>query len=216
MTAPVGTAEPLQSGLPVAGGWCEAARADPITGLVAFPDFHEQIAHHLACSLERGVSIGLAIGDVDHLKAYVEAFNSTDPASFGHLAGNALMASLGEVACEWFAAAAFACGCISTFGGDEVVLAAETCCAEDFGSSVGDLRDRLRLRLPRPVSFAFAVLQPAQHDLSDRPRRDWMSQTYLHLISAVDRALFARKASRESGDEGFVIAHDLPAPQEPR
>jgi hypothetical protein len=65
--------------LPSRGGWAAGARLDPITGLVAFPDFHAVFGTHLAAALAVGNAVGVAIGDVDDLKGYVECSNTRDP-----------------------------------------------------------------------------------------------------------------------------------------
>ncbi len=207
MTAPALTALPSpRSPQSTSGGWCSGSRTDPITGLVAFPDFHMRFPGHLGRSLQRGAPVGLAIGDVDHLKAYVENANAADPTQFGHLAGNAFMAELGAVTRQWFDAAGFERGCASTFGGDEVILVAETTSCEDFRARITTLRDQLRSTLPRQVSFAFSVIYPTTA-INESQTVD----CYLQLVSTVDRALFAGKAARDRCGEGFVIdAHDTP------
>lgn len=205
-----GTASSLLGRLPVGGGWCTAAREDPITGLVAFPDFDAHFPHHLTQALRRGLRVGLAIGDVDRLKEYVEAANAADPTNFGHLAGNALMAQLGRLTTAWFDRQMFGRGCVSTFGGDEVIIAAEVPALGDFHDAVRELRDKLGAALPRTVSFALAVLGPEALPPA-APGPGAPRHLYTHLVATVDRCLFARKVTRTSGtDDGLVTIAALP------
>ena len=212
------TAEGRRRGaLPVAGGWCAAARDDPITGLVAYPDFDDEFPGLLWQSLQVGHTVGLAVGDVDHLKEYVEAANAADPMSFGHLAGNAFMRQLGDVTATWFHRQAFSRGCASTFGGDEVILAARTAGLARFHSEVVSLARRLAAELPRTVSFALATLSPA--DVPPvAPGPGWSRHLYVHLVSAVDRRLFAAKATRgaDAANATVTIAALPPIPAQRR
>jgi GGDEF domain-containing protein len=206
-----------QPTLPAAGGWCASARHDPITGLVAYPDFDEEFPALLWQSLQDGHTVGLAVGDVDHLKEYVEAANAADPMSFGHLAGNALMRQLGEITATWFYTQKFPSACASTFGGDEIILVARTKGLPAFHDTVACLARILASRLPRTVSFALATL--SQADVPPVvPGPGWARHLYVHLISAVDRCLFAAKATREGDatDGSVTIAALPPIPQQRR
>ena len=87
---------------PLRGSWASAATPDPVTGLLGFPEFYACLPSFLADQARCGRLVGIAIGDVDHLKSFVEDTNATDPGSFGHLAGNALMATLGRICALWF------------------------------------------------------------------------------------------------------------------
>ncbi|HEY0486403.1 MAG TPA: GGDEF domain-containing protein [Mycobacteriales bacterium] len=203
--APDGGADRFPS--PHAGRWCADERDDPITGLVAWPGFHRQLPALLSAALRAGVPVGFAIGDVDDLKDHVEGVRDADPESFGHLAGNALMRRLGEVAREWWSRTGVVEGCLATFGGDEIVLAAEVPDAERFRDLVTELRDRLAAALPRPVSFAATTVRPAQLP-GDVVGDEWICGFCTHVIGEVDRALVGRKHDRrESGDVplGFVV-----------
>jgi GGDEF domain-containing protein len=195
----------LPASLPRCGGWAVTARPDPITGLVAFPDFHAVFPMHFADAVSSGVPVGVAIGDVDHLKGYVEDSNATDPESFGHLAGNAFMARLGTISAVWFREQPFPAGCVSTFGGDEVIIAAAAETPAAFEAAIAALRDRCCQRLPRTVSFALTVVTtdvPGLREcLVDPPAAAKI------VLAGVDRALFGRKAARRRGaDDGFVAA----------
>ncbi|MGH4022428.1 MAG: hypothetical protein ACRDT0_24960 [Pseudonocardiaceae bacterium] len=195
--------------LPVRGGWVPHARPDPITGLAAFPDFHAVFGGHLVDALASGLSVGVAIGDVDNLKRYVEDSNATDPECFGHLAGNTLMARFGVLSATWFREQPFPAGCVSTFGGDEVIVAAVVRDAAAFEPAVAVLRDRCRQWLPCTVSFGFTVVSPDIRGLSEHLHAS-LSVANL-VLAGVDKALFARKSVRRRGDEGdgFVVAVDL-------
>jgi len=187
--------------------WCTGSREDPLTGLIAFPDFHSNIPRELAAVLMRGGLIGLAIGDVDGLKEHVETSNATDPGCYGHLAGNRVMARLGAVAREWFGDQTWAAACVATFGGDEVIVAAAVENADAFHGAIGDLRDRLAAALPTPVSFALTVVS-GEHLPPNRDGHGWKHTFTDCLLAAVDRCLFTYKAARRSdaGIGGGTIA----------
>lgn len=187
-------------------GWCEGSREDPVTGLVAFPDFHVAIAPALAAEMQAGRLAALAIGDVDGLKAHVENANATDPASFGHLAGNQVMARLGGTTRDWFRAQPWPGGCAATFGGDEVIIAAAISDPAAFRAAVCDLRDRLAAALPVTVSFSVTVTGPGQ--LPGGPVTSRWKHAYAdRLLAAADRALFSHKeARRASGTAGGIVA----------
>lgn len=148
--------------------WCSGSREDPLTGLIAFPDFHSHLPRELAATLTGGGLVALAIGDVDGLKEHVESANATDPDCYGHLAGNRVMARLGATTRDWFHEQSWAAGCAATFGGDEVIVAAAIDDPAAFHRAIGDLRDRLAAVLPTPVSFALTITGgahlPAQTD----------------------------------------------------
>jgi GGDEF domain-containing protein len=195
-------------GLPSRGGWLAEARRDPITGLVAFPDFHAAFGRHLLTALDAGRPVGVAIGDVDHLKQHVENANATDPESFGHLAGNALMARLGELCTVWFREQPFPAGCVSTFGGDEVIVAVTLDRPDRFPTGVALLRDRCRHWLPCTVSFGLTVLTAADLPGLDEQRHAPLQVANM-VLAGVDKALFACKAARRPGDGGLLTAVDI-------
>jgi GGDEF domain-containing protein len=206
-------ARPSSTPLPV-NGWCADARQDPITGLVAFPDFNFMMPEILAFCHRNGLDLGIAIGDVDNLKEYVESAKGRDPSAFGHIAGCALMQSLGVVAVRWFDTVTAAYGCVSTFGGDEiiVVLAVEPAAEAAFELAIIDLRNALFDALPRSVSFGWTVAHlndggaPTHVD-----RRRYRTQS-TELLSAVDRALFRQKSALRAAGlpcAGFVTKAPL-------
>jgi GGDEF domain-containing protein len=194
--------------LPSRGGWLREARTDPITGLVAFPDFHAAFGRHLIAAIDAGRSVGVAIGDVDHLKQHVENTNATDPESFGHLAGNALMARLGELCGVWFRELPYPAGCVSTFGGDEVIVAVILDHDDNFQHEVAVLRDRCRHWLPCTVSFGLTVVTATQLPDLEAHRRTPL-QLANQVLAGVDKALFACKAARRDGDAGLLAAVDI-------
>jgi hypothetical protein len=63
---------------PTVGGWCSDARDDPLTGLVASPGFFARLPGLVERSLTASRPVGLAIGDVDNLKDYVEGVKAVD------------------------------------------------------------------------------------------------------------------------------------------
>jgi GGDEF domain-containing protein len=192
--------------------WCAGAREDPLTGLLAFPDFHQSLPPCLVATLEDGALVALAIGDVDGLKEHVESTNSTDPASYGHLAGNAVMARLGEIARGWFREQPWTAGCVATFGGDEVIVAVREEDPSRFLAAVQDVRDRLCLALPVTVSFAVTIVAPG-HLPADREEQGWQDRFTDGLFAAVDRCLFVHKAARRQAQiPGGIIAVTGPGP----
>jgi len=173
---------------------------------VAFPDFHAAFGRHLVDSWALGLSVGVAIGDVDNLKYYVENSNSTDPESFGHLAGNALMARFGELCAVWFREQPFPAGCVSTFGGDEVIIAAVVTQAAAFQPAIAVLRDRCRQWLPCAVSFGLTVVAPDLAGLGEHHHAPL--QVANLVLAGVDKALFACKSARGNGG-GLCTPVDL-------
>ncbi|MCX4740842.1 hypothetical protein [Streptomyces antibioticus] len=189
--------------------WCEGSREDAVTGLVAFPDFHSHIPRCLTAALDEGRLVALAIGDVDGLKDHVERTNSTNPASYGHLAGNEVMATVGATTRAWFREQPFDAGCAATFGGDEVILAAVVDDAAQFHQALGVLRDRLGAVLPVTVSFALMFV--AVGDLPVERGRGWKHAFTDTLLAAVDRTLFTHKAARRAdGGRGGIVAVTRP------
>jgi GGDEF domain-containing protein len=200
-------ARPTNAPLPVVG-WCVDARQDPITGLVAFPDFNFFLPDILAFCTSNGYDLGIAIGDVDNLKDYVENSKRMDPSAYGHLAGCALMQTLGLVAACWFHGISPTFGCVSTFGGDEIIVALAVDRGADarFEALVVELRNELLDSLPRSVSFGWTVahLDNAGSEPTDRQHHRRRCTT---LLSAVDMALLRQKtALRDAGlpSKGFV------------
>jgi len=202
----------INTPLPVAG-WCSDARQDPITGLVAFPDFNYLLPDILAICQLRGFDIGIAIGDVDNLKEYVENSKSMDAASYGHLAGCALMQRLGFAATGWFHTLDVPFGCVSTFGGDEIIvlLAVEQGADDAFEAKVVDLRNELFGALPRSVSFGWTVARLGD-DGSGLADRQYYRLRSIGLLSAVDQALFRQKSALHGAGlpcDGFVTKANI-------
>jgi GGDEF domain-containing protein len=182
------------------GSWLLGARTDPITGLVAFPDFHRRFPKVLGRSMRRGEPVVVAIGDVDNLKAYVEDTNQRSETSFGHLAGNALMTQLGREARSWLAETGLRRAALSTFGGDEIIFAAAVSAPTAARAHVEQLRDHLRACLPRTVSFAYMHCAATDDPSADR---------YLATIAKVDRTLFTAKHDHDSRG-GLVVEAEAP------
>jgi GGDEF domain-containing protein len=194
--------------------WCAGAREDPLTGLLAFPDFHHCLPASLVSALQRGDVVALAIGDVDGLKEHVESTNSSDPTSYGHLAGNAVMTRLGAITRSWFHQQSWTAGCVATFGGDEVIIAVQENDPNHFLAAVRSLRDRLGQALPVTVSFALAMVTP--RDLPADREPGWVDRFTNRLFSAVDRCLFVHKAARRAaGTCGGIVAVTRVVPTAP-
>jgi GGDEF domain-containing protein len=118
-----------------------------------------------------------------------------DATAYGHMAGCALMQRLGLSAAEWFATLDTAFGCVSTFGGDEIIVTLPVEEGEDdaFEAMITDLRNELYNTLPRSVSFGWTVGHLNRDDTGQVGRQHYRSRS-INLISAVDQALFRQKS----------------------
>jgi GGDEF domain-containing protein len=192
--------------------WCAGSREDAVTGLVAFPDFHSHLPRELVTALGEGRMVGLAIGDVDGLKAHVEQTNATSATSFGHLEGNRVMSRLGATTRDWFHDQPWERGCAATFGGDEVIVAAITEGHDDFAAALGRLRDTLAIQLPVTVSFAYAIITPTA--LPEQRPAGWKHGFTDQALTEVDHALFLHKDARRSASTtgGTLALTYLPSP----
>jgi GGDEF domain-containing protein len=176
---------------------------DPITDLICFPDFRVTFPHFLRHSMHSSKHLVLAIGDVDDMKRYVEHESLSEEVNFGHVAGCALMSDLGVVAKEWLTdLPSDWIGAVSTFGGDEIIIALLVTDPQEFLARLYSLSFELGKRLPCTVSFAARL--HATQDLDP----DLDSETLaITLLAEVDRALFKAKRDRRSGGNtlgGFV------------
>lgn len=168
---------------------------DPLTSLVAYPSFEQYMIKVLPRFAGHGLHV--AIGDVDGLREYVSERHSADPASFGHLAGNACMRIIGRLTNGWATTELSdiefkICG---TFGGDEVIVGACGLSHELFADKIHELCRTIKVSSPRPCSFALATLE-------DRTvTRDGAAEAYRRFVSMVDARLFHEKeqARRDGG-----------------
>jgi len=166
---------------------------DPVTGLLSFPRFHTLLPVEFRRALLAGSEVGLAIGDVDNMKAYVERQRAgEDIHNFGHLAGNRLMSQLGRSALRWFAGSETGDSCLATFGGDEVVFVALDTDATGMAAHVHSLATTLREDLPRSVSFAYGTFRAGPNEARGFHRDD-----YCAALVEIDRSLFRAKASKD-------------------
>src|SRR5947208_1467199 len=135
---------------PQRGRWCAELRDDPITGLVAWPQFEQALPDLLSHAARSGRTVGLAIGDCDDFKSFVERERAVDPRTWGHQVGNKVMADLGRLVRCWLHRLDHRIpdAVLATFGGDEVIVVADTTAGPPFGGLVVDLRDLLRTFLP--------------------------------------------------------------------
>ncbi|MDH6108196.1 GGDEF domain-containing protein [Kitasatospora sp. MAP12-15] len=167
---------------------------DPLTSLVAYPSFEKYLTEMLP--LFAGDGLHVAIGDVDGLREYVSERRAGDPTSFGHLAGNACMQTVGKVTAGWAAAeladAEFhVCG---TFGGDEVIVAASGLSHERFADKIHELCRLIKATAPRPCSFALGTLE--DHTVT----QSGAFTAYRHIVSMVDARLFhVKEEARNNG-----------------
>jgi GGDEF domain-containing protein len=168
---------------------------DPLTGLIAYPSFQEYVKLLFPTVAHR--PLFLAIGDVDDLRGYVTAENKSNDGSFGHIAGNRCMASVGSTVRCWELKHRnsfddLICG---TFGGDEVIICATGGCRQTFSELIKRLRDLLLDSAPRPCSFVWAELPP--HLVHALPLDD----AYMRFLCTIDRSLFSFKAqARQDGE----------------
>lgn len=198
---------PSNPPLPVAT-WCADARQDPITGLVAFPDFNFVLPEILSSCRMQQLALGIAIGDVDNLKEYVENTRSRNAGAYGHMAGCALMQTLGQTAARWFTALNPSLGCAATFGGDEIIIVLAVRPGDDtvFESLIVDLRNEFYDSLPRSVSFGWTVAFEDPVSPVDEGWKHYRSRS-TELLSAVDRTLFRQKSALRAAGlpcDGFV------------
>jgi GGDEF domain-containing protein len=204
---------------PQRGVWCTSLRDDPITGLIAWPQFEYTLPDLLRDAVRDGRTVGLAIGDCDDFKAFVERERAVDPRTWGHLVGNKVMADLGRLARCWLDRLdeRIRAAALATFGGDEIVIVADVTDGPAFGAVVAELRDLFRIFLPVTVSFAYATLDrttlPAATS-GDAWPAEWMA----HVVGSVDRKLFAAKHARRDQKAdippGFLISADA-GPKDP-
>jgi GGDEF domain-containing protein len=157
---------------------------DPLTSLVAYPSFEQHLIKMLPSLV--GNNIHIAIGDVDGLRDFVTERRAADPYTFGHLAGNACMRTVGALTSAWSETSlgdlAFRlCG---TFGGDEVIIAATGLSHDAFAEKVNELCRTIKGSSPRPCSFALATLEPC----TVTPEQ--AAHAYRVLVSMVDARLF--------------------------
>lgn len=160
---------------------------DPLTSLIAYPSFEAHLIQRLPELA--GAAMHIAIGDVDGLRGYVTERRASDPYSFGHLAGNACMRTVGSLTSAWAATTLDdvdfqLCG---TFGGDEVIVAAAGLDHDTFAWRIQQLCDLIKQSSPRPCSFALATLQPC----TVQPAH--ARTAYRILVSVVDAELFSAK-----------------------
>jgi GGDEF domain-containing protein len=187
---------------PVKGAWSAPMALDPITSLLAFPTFHTCFHRYFKDHLANGEPVGIAVGDVDNLKRYVENTKTRDPKLFGHLAGNALMSELGRTALDWLGTWSAPWTILSTFGGDEIIMACAGTSRRDFMAGVESLCDMQCKRLPCTVSFACGwFVHGSEPPASDAGFYDH----YVDALVLVDRALFGHKLRRKKSGRDRLI-----------
>ena len=182
---------------PVRGTWTEEYQIDPITQLIGFPDFHRCFPALFQKHLTEHGNVGIAIGDVDDMKHYVESTKTKHPWLFGHLAGNALMSNLGKCSLDWLQKWHAPWAALSSFGGDEVILVATGLERSEFASSVRSLCNILSEELPCSVSFAYGWFTRSEKSPMDMSP---FFQHYATALTQVDRALFRSKMRRNNSN----------------
>ncbi|MCP4383607.1 MAG: hypothetical protein GY798_19695 [Hyphomicrobiales bacterium] len=168
---------------------------DPLTMLLSYDSFERSAIN--AIEADDHPVILFAIGDVDDLRGYVAPKdNNRAPGDFGHLAGNRCMAQIGRMTLDWEQQrrSHYRSLLAGTFGGDEVIIGAFGADRDVFCDDLGTLRDAIKANAPRPCTFAWGGV-PDTADLGSSAR-----DTYIQVVSAIDRSLFDYKAkARQAG-----------------
>ena len=168
----------------------EAARTDPLTGLLNRTGFNEAFALELARAGRGGDGFALLVGDLDRFKLINDRL--------GHQEGDRALERVSAVLNEW----ARHGDRIARLGGEEFALLAHA----DSSAEAEALAERLRTRVrelfaheavPVTISFGVAVYP---HDGEDADA----------LLLAADRALYAAK---ESGRNRTARAEAVLTPQ---
>jgi GGDEF domain-containing protein len=180
---------------PIKGEWFGDIYLCPTTGLVSFQSFYRKFPEVLPMLLRADQGFGLAIGDVDNLKSYVESSKREHPEKFGHIAGNQFMGMLSRISATHFHGMNHSWSCLSSFGGDEIILAATGIERRQFLQDIKMLCRDIDCSLPRSVSFAIGWF------CGDSSRGDQLDQVALKQLSTaslsmVDRALLEAKSRR--------------------
>jgi len=140
-------------------------RTDALTGLPNRRALEERLEGELATVRRTGLPLALAVLDLDHFKAYNDAY--------GHPAGDALLAG----AAEAWSARLRETDLLARWGGEEFCVLLPGCSAED---AVAVMRD-LRARTPNGQSFSAGVAAYAAGETADG------------LLQAADDALYEAK-----------------------
>jgi GGDEF domain-containing protein len=172
---------------------CKRLYCDPLTGLVSYPSFEQHVINYLPEMAADNLHI--AIGDVDNLRGYVTSARSSDPALFGHIAGNRCMQLVGATVRTWCAdaMAQWPFMICATFGGDEVIVLGSGRAYDEFVAQIKTLAYLIKHRAPCSCSFASATLGSGPTNASDA------SSVFVKFVSAIDRALFAFKEKHHKG-----------------
>ena len=184
--------------------WPRPQIVDPNTQLLSFCTLSRHIDGVFRNALKTNQGIGIAIGDVDGLKEYVEDVRSEDPMLFGHLAGNALMRDCGDIVLDWyvqevgrleFGASDYAC--VATFGGDEVIYIQTTSNPEEFlkSSELLDATVSRDLNLPMTFSAAWFHSDVSNCEVEGASLTELAKMALLH----VEKGLFGSKFARKRG-----------------
>jgi diguanylate cyclase (GGDEF)-like protein len=168
----------------------EAARTDPLTGLVNRKGFDEALARELANATRAGRSLALLFCDIDNFKALNDRL--------GHPTGDAVLAAVGSVSLDLVRFG----DTMARIGGDEfaAILPNTT------GPGASDTAERLRRLVADavngevgPIAMSFGVAVGCPH-----------GKTSEDLIREADRALYeAKRLGRNRG----VIASIDPVPE---
>jgi diguanylate cyclase (GGDEF)-like protein len=161
----------------------ETARTDTLTSMPNRRAFDERLQLEIERGARTGESLALMIGDIDHFKRLNDRF--------GHAAGDAALASIGQVLIN-------ECRAIDTparIGGEEFAIVLPGTDAQAALITANRLRDsisRIRDGNGRPLTISFGV---AEHPADGARAAD--------LIAAADRALYAAKAAGRDRAERY-------------
>lgn len=172
----------------------EQAMRDPLTGLYNRRYLDETAERELARARRAGVSIALAMLDIDHFKRINDAY--------GHQGGDRVLVELGELLRAQTRAADIAC----RLGGEEFLLL-----FPDMPARIAiDCAERLRLAFAAlPVRFGELTLRATVSiGLACCPEH---AEDLASLVRAADDALYAAK---RGGRNRVEVATSLSAPTE--
>jgi diguanylate cyclase (GGDEF)-like protein len=165
----------------------EAARTDPLTGLLNRRGFEERFAVERLRAERSGKPVALLVGDLDHFKALND--------ELGHAGGDEAL----EAAAAALRDASRAVDAVARIGGEEFALVVPDCDAQGGVAAADRLRGLLTRVAPTTISFGVAEYPRDGESLDD-------------LLRAADRALYAAK---DAGRDRVIAYTPAPAPPRP-
>jgi len=168
----------------------ELAMRDGLTGLINHRTFQERLADEFARTERHFSPLSLLMIDVDHFKAYNDAF--------GHPAGDALLKRLAELLAD----SARASDIVARYGGEEFAILLPV---TDTAGAV-ELAERLRIRIETADWQSAGITVSVGVAACGRDR-----QTPGQLLAHADKALYKSKADGRNrvtiaSGENFTLA----------